>query len=181
MGPGHRRERSVRIGPVCVKLVMDDPGSVRLLRTGCRLVGLFCAFVVASMAIAPSATVSAGAGASAFDGRWDVTLTCPPLLDEDDDAKGYVQHFQAEIKDGILRGTHGTEGQPSWHLLTGTVPPDGNAMLRLDGIVKNADYAVNHAERGKSYTYRVRAKFEQSSGSGQRVGKRKCEFRFKRR
>jgi len=99
----------------------------------------------------------------------------------DDDAKGYVQHFQAEIKDGILRGTHGTEGQPSWHLLTGTVPPDGNAMLRLDGIVKNADYAVNHAERGKSYTYRVRAKFEQSSGSGQRVGKRKCEFRFKRR
>ena len=29
--------------------------------------------------------------------------------------------------------------------------------------------------------YRVRAKFEQSSGSGQRVGKHKCEFRFKRR
>ena len=36
-----------------------------------------------------------------------------------DDAKGYVHHFPAEVKGSALRGTHGTEGQPSWHLLTG--------------------------------------------------------------
>jgi hypothetical protein len=134
-----------------------------------------CLFIAAiGLALAPSA---ARAG-SAFDGQWNVVLTCPPHYGEDD-AKGYVHRFPAEIKDGLLRGTYGIEGQPGWLVLTGPVAPDGRADLQVDGIVKNADYAVNHAQAGKPYSYRVRTKFEAASGTGVRVGKRKCDFAFK--
>lgn len=125
---------------------------------------------------------SAGAAdsvATPFDGPWHVTLTCPPH-DEDDEAKGYVHHFPATVSAGVLRGTHATEDLPGWHYLSGTIAPDGSARLTLDGIVANADYAVNHGYRGKPYSYRVRAKFEATHGSGQRIGRRKCDFEFRR-
>lgn len=131
------------------------------------------------LAIAFSTLSTLAFGASPFDGRWEVTLTCPPHH-EDDNAKGYVHRFPAEVKDAVLRGVHGAEGQPGWHLLTGTIAQDGSAELALDGIVNNPDYSINDAYRGKVYRYRVRATFEPASGSGQRVGKRKCSFRFDR-
>lgn len=135
--------------------------------------------IAATVSCAHAGAFAADEGASAFDGLWNVTLTCPPHSD-DEDAKGYVHRFPAEVKDGVLRGTHATEGEPGWHFLSGTVGKDGAASLTLEGIVSNADYSVNHAARGKPYVYRVRARFEPSSGVGQRVGKRKCEFRFAR-
>ena len=134
------------------------------------------------MLVAVSAWPIAGAAQapSTFDGQWDVTLACPPH-NEDDDAKGYTHRFPATVKDGYLRGVHGTEGQPSYHLLTGRITADGKAALTLDGIVNNPAYAINNAQRGKPYSYRVRAQFEASSGTGQRIGKRKCDFEFRRR
>jgi hypothetical protein len=125
------------------------------------------------------AALAAGENPAPFDGLWNVTLTCPPHND-DEDAKGYVHRFPAEVKASEFRGTHAGEGQPGWHLLTGTIAQDGNANLTLEGIVNNPNYAVNHAFRGKPYSYRVRAKFEASTGSGHRVGKHKCDFEFKR-
>lgn len=135
--------------------------------------------VVAALAFAGPPVRAQTELPSPFDGRWDVTLSCPPHH-EDDDAKGYVHRFPGEVKAGFLRATHGTEGQPSWHLLTGFIKPDGDAALTLDGIVSNADYAINGAQRGKPYSYRVKARFEPDSGTGRRVGKRKCDFLFKR-
>lgn len=142
-----------------------------------RFVGLLIVVIVALFGLHRTASA---AEVTIFDGLWNVTLSCPPHNEEDDDAKGYVHRFPAEIKGGEFRGTHATEGQPGWHLLTGTIAPDGSAMLRLEGIVNNPNYAVNKASRGKPYAYRVRAKFESSSGSGQRIGRRKCDFQFKR-
>jgi hypothetical protein len=141
--------------------------------------GLAALTIVAALGFGGRAP--AAAEPSAFDGAWDVTLTCPPLRDDVDDAKGYTQRFSGQVKDGTLRATHGVEGQPSWHLLTGEIPPDGKAMLTIEGIVKSADYAVNNAPRGKAYTFRVRATFEGNRGTGVRLGKRKCEFDFRRR
>jgi hypothetical protein len=122
---------------------------------------------------------AAAQSATPFDGLWNVTLTCPPH-DDDEDAKGYVHRFPAQITSGEFRATHATEGQPGWHLLTGTIAQDGSANLTLEGIVNNPNYALNHAFRGKPYVYRVRAKFEASSGTGRRMGKRRCDFDFKR-
>ena len=139
----------------------------------------FYLFVAAALLGSHHVALAAGADSPPFDGMWSVTLTCP-AHNEDEDAKGYVHRFPAEVKDGVLRGTHATEGQPGWHFLSGTIGQDGTASLKLEGIVNNAEYSVNHAHRGKPYVYRVRAKFEPSSGVGQRVGKRKCEFQFRR-
>lgn len=126
------------------------------------------------------APIRAADSAAPFDGQWQVVLTCPPHHEDDDGAKGYVHRFPAEIKNGVLRGTYGTEGQPSYHLLAGTIAPDGKADLKLDGIVSRPDHAVNNAWRGKPYSYKVRAKFETGSGTGTRVGRRKCDFAFSR-
>jgi hypothetical protein len=140
----------------------------------------FCYVIAAVVLLGPhSVMLAAGDEPSPYDGRWTVTLTCPPHNDDDDeDAKGYAHRFPAEVKDGMMRGTHATEGQPGWHFLSGVIGQDGS--LRLEGIVNKSEYSVNHAYRGKPYVYRVRAKFETSSGVGQRVGKRKCEFQFRR-
>jgi hypothetical protein len=120
----------------------------------------------------------AAAQTTAFDGFWDVTLTCPPFNEEDDEANGYVHKFPAEIKNGALRGVYGTIGHAGYHLLTGTIAPGGRADLKLEGIVSSPGHAINNAYRGKSYSYKVRADFEPTKGTGRRIGKRKCDFAF---
>lgn len=107
-------------------------------------------------------------------------MTCPPHNSADEDAKGYTHRFPAEVHMGRLRGTHGKEGEPGWHLLHGKIDGDGGATLRLDGIVNNPKYAINDAQRGKEYTYRIKAQFEANSGTGQRLTGRECVFRFER-
>lgn len=113
-----------------------------------------------------------------FDGTWDVVLYCPPHNAEDDDAKGYTHRFPASVIGGALSATYGTAGEPGWQFLHGSIAADGKAVLRLDGIVSRAEYAVNKATKGKPFTYRVRAKFESTKGTGQRVGRRQCDFTF---
>ena len=116
-----------------------------------------------------------------FDGVWDVVLSCSAHNDDDDDAKGYTHSFKGAINEGKLEATHGEEGQPGWHFLHGKIHRDGSATLRLDGIVNNPKYAINDAQRGKRYTYRVKAQFEPNVGRGQRLTGRDCDFQFARR
>lgn len=133
------------------------------------------------IAVALTAVASAAqAQHSKFDGAWNVTMTCPPHSAANDDAKGYTHRFPAEVQSGRIRGTHGKEGEPGWHLVQGKINDDGSATLRLDGIVNNPKYAINEAERGKEYTYRIKAQFEPGSGVGQRLTGRVCEFKFTR-
>ncbi|MEO6747773.1 MAG: hypothetical protein ABIS28_06415 [Caldimonas sp.] len=122
----------------------------------------------------------AQAKAGPFDGAWNVTMTCPPHNEADDDAKGYTHRFVAEVQKSRMRGTHGKEGEPGWHFLHGKINDDGSATLRLDGIVNNPRFAINDAQRGKEYSYRIKAQFEPGSGAGQRLTGRACEFRFTR-
>lgn len=136
------------------------------------------ALVAIGMMISLAPAIGA-AQASPYDGRWNVAMTCPPHPD-DNDTKGYTHRFPADVKNGELSGTHGVEGEPGWHFLRGPIRADGSATLRLDGIVNNADYAINKSQRGKQYSYRVKAQFEANSGSGQRLTGRVCEFRFTR-
>ena len=55
-----------------------------------------------------------------------------------------------------------------------------HTALRLDGMVNNPKYAINEAPRGKLYSYRVNAHFEENTGVGQRLTGRACEFQFAR-
>ena len=107
-------------------------------------------------------------------------MTCPAHNAADDDAKGYTHRFSAEVRNGRIRGTHGKEDEPGWHFLHGKINEDGSATLRLDGIVNNPNYAINDAERGKEYSYWIKAQFEASNGVGQRLTGRVCEFKFTR-
>lgn len=126
------------------------------------------------------ASVAAHAQATRFDGAWQVTMTCPPHTGADDDAKGYTHHFPGQVVDGQLTAIYGTEGEPGWHYLRGPIQPGGEASLRLDGIVNNTRYAINEAPRGKPYSYRVKAQFDEARGTGQRVTGRVCDFQFTR-
>jgi hypothetical protein len=107
-------------------------------------------------------------------------MTCPPHDDADDDAKGYTHQLVGQVVDGRLTATHGKEGEPGWHLLRGKVQANGDATLRLEGIVNNPKYAINDAQKGKPYSYRVKAHFDERGGAGQRLTGRVCEFRFTR-
>ncbi len=122
----------------------------------------------------------ASAQASRFDGRWAVTMNCPPHDDAEDDAKGYSHQLVGQVVDGLLTATRGTEGEPGWHRLKGKVQATGDATLRLEGVVSNPKYAIKDAPRGKAYVYRVKAHFEENAGTGERLTGRVCQFRFTR-
>jgi hypothetical protein len=47
-----------------------------------------------------------------------------------------------------------------------------HASVKLDGIVNNPNHAANHSPRRTRYSYCFRATLEQTSDSGQRIGKR---------
>lgn len=138
------------------------------------------AFVVAGGLWLASAAGAAESSAGAFDGKWSVTLDCPTHKTEKDFARAYKQTFAGEVMGGQFRATHGSEGEPGWHLLHGPIAADGKAMLRLDGIVNSERHSINDAQRGKPYSYRVRAQFEPTRGTGERMGTRKCDFIFTR-
>ena len=135
--------------------------------------------VLAIAAVANTAAAQANQ-ATAFDGAWNVTLACPPHNASDDDAKGYTQRFPGEVTNGQMHAVHGKEGEPGWHLVTGRIAADGSATLQVDGIVNNEKYAINNAQRGKAYKYRVKAQFDAASGSGERLTGRVCHFTFSR-
>ncbi len=134
-------------------------------------------WVLATLTLAAPAVATAQA--TSFDGAWNVTLTCPPHND-DDEAKGYTHRFGGEVVDGQMRAVHGKESEPGWHLVTGRIAADGAATLQVDGIVDNEKYAINKAQRGKLYKYKVKAQFDRSSGSGERLTGRVCHFTFSR-
>ncbi len=129
------------------------------------------------VALTLAAPVPALAQGTAFDGTWNVKLACPRAHDG---AKGYTRAFVASVKDGALRSVSGKEGAPGWQSLHGQIGPDGSATLTLDGIVKNADYAVGDSPRGKAFTYEVQAQFDGSAGTGRRMSGRVCTFHFSR-
>lgn len=131
-----------------------------------------------AVAIALTNAASAQAQHTKFDGAWNVTMTSPAHNAADDDARGYTPRFPAEVQNGRIRRSHGNEGEPGWHFLHGKIHEDGSATLRLDGIVNNPKYAINDAQRGKEYTYRIKAQFQSSNGVGQRLTGRACEFAF---
>ena len=108
------------------------------------------------------------------------TLTCP----EKGNTEGYTWKFTSVILNGNLRGEHGTAEEPGYLLIEGKIADDGTAKLSATGIVASRKYTRGIlAHKGEEYSYDIKAKFNQTTGSGVRnaglgiVG-RPCTFDF---
>jgi hypothetical protein len=125
---------------------------------------------------AQPAAAAVGQGAGRFDGSWSATISCGGA----DGARGYSLVLNGRTTDGTIVLTKGTQGQPDFMIMQGRIGADGNAMLQANGIVGNPIYATNNATTGTQYSYAVRARFEGSRGTGERLGARSCGVVFSR-
>jgi len=112
--------------------------------------------------------------ATRFDGIWSVTIQCPPYST----ASGYTLRFPVEVKEGVLSGQYGTEGQPSSVTLKGKIQPDGRAIVDARGMTGDPNLTVGRMTRGSVYSYRVDARFDDARGTGERAETRPCTLTF---
>jgi hypothetical protein len=128
---------------------------------------------VLAVLILPSVTL---AGES-FDGKWLTTISCENFRD----ALGYSYRFDSEVKEGNLRGLHGTEGQPGSLLIEGKIDADGGAKLYAVGRTGSKEYVPGRdTPRGTEYSYNIDAHFKGAKGTGTRVEGRPCSFQFEK-
>jgi hypothetical protein len=112
-----------------------------------------------------------------FDGKWLTTVSCENARD----ALGYSFRFVSVVKDGNLRGLHGTEGEPSSLLIEGKIDGDGSAKLYATGRTGSKEYVPGRdTPRGTEYSYSIDAHFKGSKGTGTRVEGRPCSFTFEK-
>jgi len=123
-------------------------------------------------------TVARSAKATGFDGTWAVVLDAPEHNYDSGIARAFTFHFAATVKDGVLHGVEGKEGEPGSLTLDGKIKPDGTADLKVFGVVGHSEYAIGHLASGSTYGYLVKAKFQGNHGTGTRVGGRATNFTF---
>lgn len=129
------------------------------------------------MTIALTLLAGTAGAASAFDGEWNVALNCST---SPDGALGYTFYFPARVTGGVLKGEHGTSGQPAWLSLEGRIGPDGSATLLARGLTNRPVYTMGRVSTGTPYFYHVNARFDARHGTGQRVEGRECTYTFTR-
>jgi hypothetical protein len=112
-----------------------------------------------------------------FDGVWDTVVSCS----NSNGALGYSFQFPSTVKDDVLHGEKGTQGEPGWLQLDGTIQRDGSANIYADGLVGAAPFAVGQRPAGTAYGYHIDAKFSDTSGQGTRVEGRPCTATFTKR
>jgi len=130
--------------------------------------------VPATPPAAQPAAAGVGQGTGRFDGSWSATISCGGASG----ARGYSLVLNGRTTNGTIVLTKGTPGQPDYLIMQGRIGGDGTAMLQANGIVGNPIYATNNAMSGTQYTYAVRARFEGSHGTGERLGARSCGVVF---
>jgi len=86
--------------------------------------------------------------------------------------------FPVEVKDGVLSGQYGADGQPSSVALKGKIQPDGKAIVDARGVTGDPNRTVGKHSRGSGYSYRVDAQFDEARGAGERVETRPCTLTF---
>jgi hypothetical protein len=110
-----------------------------------------------------------------YDGAWDATLSCPK---SPDGAKAFSFEFDVQVRDDVLHGERGTEGEPGWMQLDGPIKDDGSAALIAEGITNLSEYAITHAQKGTYYKHAVSAQFGDTHGTGSWITIRTCDFTF---
>jgi hypothetical protein len=119
--------------------------------------------------------LSAAPDAQNFDGSWLTTVSC----DAARDALGYSYQFVSIVKNGLLHGLYGTEGEPSSLKIDGTIASDGTGRLYAIGRTGSKEYVPGRdTPRGTQYSYNIEAHFAGATGSGRRIEGRPCTFAF---
>jgi class 3 adenylate cyclase len=118
---------------------------------------------------------SAQPGAARFDGIWGVTIVCPAGADG---VSGYTMQFDAQVKDGEFHGQYGAEGAAGSLAVSGTLQPDGTALLNANGLTGDPARTIGRLQRGSPYAFHATARFEASRGTGRRVELRPCDLTF---
>jgi hypothetical protein len=159
---------------------------MRLTTTARAALRAAAALLIGSIAFAQSTSApaqTAGAGGQAsprFDGKWLTKLSCPAK----GNTEGYTWQFPSVIQDSNLHGERGTAGEPGYFMIEGKIADDGSAKLSATGIVASRQYARGVlAHKGADYSYNIKAKFQDTEGTGTRdvglgVVGRPCTFDF---
>lgn len=119
------------------------------------------------------------AAPSAFDGTWDVALTCPPTAEGR--ADGWNYQFTATVTDGLLHGERGVRGEPGSLRLDGPIAASGEADLVAEGLTNNPRYALYGVQKGTPYKHPVRARFGATKATGSWTTIRTCTLAFEKR
>ena len=145
------------------------------------IIVLAAALLTAGGASAQPSASPPSASATRFDGVWDTTVTCSDVNENGNRVKGYVLQFPVEVKDGNVHGLYGTDNAPTRLKLEGRIESDGSARLVARGLTGDPDYSLGRVQRSSPYVYSVKAHFEETRGSGQRVELRPCQLTFAKR
>jgi hypothetical protein len=111
-------------------------------------------------------------GASAgsrYDGDWVTHLAC----EAQGETPAYKFEFPGTIKDGVFHGQHGEEGGPGYLVIDGKIADDGSAKLEAKGhVTQNHAHGV-FAVKGNTYSYNIKAHFDEIKGTGTRGRRRR--------
>ncbi len=93
----------------------------------------------------------------------------------------YSYELTSTVKEGLLHGARGVQGTPGWLQLDGRILADGSADISARGLVGKERYALEERPAGTPYSYRIDARFSETSGVGHRVKGRACTVSFSRK
>ena len=134
----------------------------------------FLIVIVFAVSILPFAqNTKAASAVTAFDGTWSLTLNGHEYKDPRTGvvAAGYIIHFPAKVKNGVLHGEWKNRAAPyDWFELNGKIQANGNALLNLNGVTGNSVYNISHGQSRKPFGYQVVAHFDDLHGTGNSVG-----------
>ena len=125
-----------------------------------------------AVSAAPSAATTGTT--TAFDGNWNVTLTCPDY----NAAKGYSQYLAMKVTNGAVVAQRGQPGTPGSLTITGQIQADGTAQLQAAGHTASSAYTIGNVPSGSRVSYSIAARFNGARGTGTRTQQRPCDLAF---
>jgi hypothetical protein len=136
------------------------------------------AFQIAAVCVIlllPAASIAGGK----YDGNWNTHLEC----EAHGQTPAYKWDFPSTIKDGVFHGQHGEADGPGYLVIDGKISNDGASKLEAKGTVTQNNAHGVFAMKGNNYSYKIKAQFSDTKGSGTRdegagILGRSCTFDF---
>jgi hypothetical protein len=131
--------------------------------------------IICAVTLLPGALVAGGK----FDGNWITHLAC----EGHGQTPAYKWDFPSTIKDGMFAGQHGEKDGPGYLVIEGKINDDGTSKLEAKGTVSQNNAHGVFAMKGNNYSYKIKAQFSGTKGSGTRdegagILGRNCTFDF---